>query len=118
MSKNRFSKLAAKRGRIATCDRQIPKEAKPTLMEGTAMPRKCFLGAAVVAISIATVASASGQGTVKVGIVIKMTKNGGRPAGDRGRPPLHQTARRSGGRQADRADLERTMPPPARPASV
>jgi branched-chain amino acid transport system substrate-binding protein len=42
-------------------------------MEGTAMPRKCFLGAAVVAISIATVASASGQGTVKVGMVMPMT---------------------------------------------
>ena len=37
------------------------------------MPRKCFLGAAVVAISIATVASASGQGTVKVGMVMPMT---------------------------------------------
>jgi branched-chain amino acid transport system substrate-binding protein len=42
-------------------------------MEGTAMPRKYFLGAAVVAISIATVASASGQGTVKVGMVMPMT---------------------------------------------
>jgi branched-chain amino acid transport system substrate-binding protein len=42
-------------------------------MEGTAMRRKCFLGAAVVAISIATVASASGQGTVKVGMVMPMT---------------------------------------------
>jgi branched-chain amino acid transport system substrate-binding protein len=37
------------------------------------MPRKYFLGAAVVAISIATVASASGQGTVKVGMVMPMT---------------------------------------------
>jgi branched-chain amino acid transport system substrate-binding protein len=43
------------------------------LMEGTAMPRKCFLGTAVVAISIATVASAAGQGTVKVGMVMPMT---------------------------------------------
>jgi branched-chain amino acid transport system substrate-binding protein len=42
-------------------------------MEGTAMRRKCFLGAAVVAISIATGASASGQGTVKVGMVMPMT---------------------------------------------
>jgi len=37
------------------------------------MRRKCFLGAAVVAISIATGASASGQGTVKVGMVMPMT---------------------------------------------
>jgi len=37
------------------------------------MPRKCLLGAAVVAISIATVASAAGQGTVKVGMVMPMT---------------------------------------------
>lgn len=43
------------------------------LMEGTAMPRKCFLGTAVVAISIATLASAAGQGTVKVGMVMPMT---------------------------------------------
>jgi branched-chain amino acid transport system substrate-binding protein len=43
------------------------------LVEGTAMPRKCFLGAAVVAISIATVASAGAQGTVKVGMVMPMT---------------------------------------------
>jgi branched-chain amino acid transport system substrate-binding protein len=43
------------------------------LVEGTAMPRKCFLGAAVVAISIATVASAAAQGTVKVGMVMPMT---------------------------------------------
>jgi branched-chain amino acid transport system substrate-binding protein len=43
------------------------------LVEGTAMPRKCFLGAAVVAISIATVASAAAQSTVKVGMVIPMT---------------------------------------------
>jgi branched-chain amino acid transport system substrate-binding protein len=42
-------------------------------MEGTAMPRKCFLAAAVFAISIATAASASGQGTVKVGMVMPMT---------------------------------------------
>jgi branched-chain amino acid transport system substrate-binding protein len=37
------------------------------------MPRKCFLGAAVVAVSIATVASAAAQGTVKVGMVMPMT---------------------------------------------
>jgi branched-chain amino acid transport system substrate-binding protein len=37
------------------------------------MPRKRFLGAAVIAISIATVASASGQGAVKVGMVMPMT---------------------------------------------
>ncbi|MFY9951690.1 ABC transporter substrate-binding protein [Bradyrhizobium sp.] len=37
------------------------------------MPRKCFLGTAVVAISIATLASAAGQGTVKVGMVMPMT---------------------------------------------
>ncbi|KJC54151.1 ABC transporter substrate-binding protein [Bradyrhizobium sp. LTSPM299] len=37
------------------------------------MRRKCFLGAAVVAISIATGASASGQGTVKVGMVMPLT---------------------------------------------
>ena len=43
------------------------------LVEGTAMPRKCFLGTAVVAISIATVASATAQGTVKVGMVMPMT---------------------------------------------
>lgn len=43
------------------------------LVEGTAMPRKCFLGAAVFAISIATLASAAGQGTVKVGMVMPMT---------------------------------------------
>jgi branched-chain amino acid transport system substrate-binding protein len=43
------------------------------LMEGTAMPRKCFLGTAVVAISIATLASAAGQVTVKVGMVMPMT---------------------------------------------
>jgi branched-chain amino acid transport system substrate-binding protein len=43
------------------------------LVEGTAMPRKCFLGAAVVAISIVTVASAAAQGTVKVGMVMPMT---------------------------------------------
>jgi branched-chain amino acid transport system substrate-binding protein len=43
------------------------------LMEGTAMPRKCFLGTAVVAIAIATLASAAGQGTVKVGMVMPMT---------------------------------------------
>jgi branched-chain amino acid transport system substrate-binding protein len=45
----------------------------PMLVEGTAMPRKCFLGTAVVAISIATVASATAQGTVKVGMVMPMT---------------------------------------------
>jgi branched-chain amino acid transport system substrate-binding protein len=43
------------------------------LVEGTAMPRKCFLGAAVVAISIATVAGAAAQSTVKVGMVMPMT---------------------------------------------
>ena len=37
------------------------------------MSRKCFLGAAVAAISIATVASAAGQSTVKVGMVMPMT---------------------------------------------
>jgi branched-chain amino acid transport system substrate-binding protein len=37
------------------------------------MPRKCFLGAAVVAVSIATVASAAAQGTVKVGMLMPMT---------------------------------------------
>src|ERR1700676_1610704 len=45
----------------------------PMLVEGTAMPRKCFLGTAVVAISIATVAGATAQGTVKVGMVMPMT---------------------------------------------
>jgi branched-chain amino acid transport system substrate-binding protein len=43
------------------------------LVEGTAMPRNCFLGAAVFSISIATVASAAAQGTVKVGMVMPMT---------------------------------------------
>jgi branched-chain amino acid transport system substrate-binding protein len=43
------------------------------LVEGTAMPRKFFLGAAVFAISIANVASAAGQGSVKVGMVMPMT---------------------------------------------
>jgi branched-chain amino acid transport system substrate-binding protein len=43
------------------------------LVEGTAMPRKCFLAAAVFAISIATAASAAAQGTVKVGMVMPMT---------------------------------------------
>ncbi len=37
------------------------------------MPRKCFLGAAVFAVSIATVASAAGQGAVKIGMVMPMT---------------------------------------------
>jgi branched-chain amino acid transport system substrate-binding protein len=48
-------------------------EATPMLVEGTAMPRKCFLAAAVFAISIATAASAAAQGTVKVGMVMPMT---------------------------------------------
>jgi branched-chain amino acid transport system substrate-binding protein len=43
------------------------------LVEGTAMPRNFFLGAAVFSISIATVASAAAQGTVKVGMVMPMT---------------------------------------------
>jgi len=43
------------------------------LVEGTAMPRKCFLGAALFAISIASVASTAAQGTVKVGMVMPMT---------------------------------------------
>ena len=43
------------------------------LVEGTAMPRKCFLGAALFAILITSVASAAAQGTVKVGMVMPMT---------------------------------------------
>jgi branched-chain amino acid transport system substrate-binding protein len=43
------------------------------LVEGTAMPRKCSLGAALFAISITSVASAAAQGTVKVGMVMPMT---------------------------------------------
>jgi branched-chain amino acid transport system substrate-binding protein len=43
------------------------------LLEGTVISRKCFLGAAVFAVSIATVASAAGQGAVKVGMVMPMT---------------------------------------------
>jgi len=63
-----------------------------------------FSLAAVFAISIATAASAAAQGTVKVGMVMPMTgplAAAGQQV-DRGRPSLHQTARRSGGRQADR----------------
>lgn len=43
------------------------------LVEGKAMPRKCILGAAVFSISIAIVASAAAQGTVRVGMVMPMT---------------------------------------------
>src|ERR1700721_3149349 len=70
MSKYPVFQATARRSRISTCDRQI---ATPTLMEGTGMPRKFFLGAAVVAISFAAMASAAGQGTVKVGMVMPMT---------------------------------------------
>jgi branched-chain amino acid transport system substrate-binding protein len=42
-------------------------------MKGIAMPRTCILAVAVAAISIATVAGAAAQGTVKVGMVMPMT---------------------------------------------
>jgi len=73
MPKYSAFQATARRGRISTCGRHIPKEATPILVEGTAMPRKCLLEAAVFAISIATVASAAAQGTVKVGMVMPMT---------------------------------------------
>src|ERR1700692_1716455 len=53
MSKDLGFSATARRGRIFNRDRHNPKEAMPMLVEGTAMPRKCFLGTAVVAISIA-----------------------------------------------------------------
>jgi branched-chain amino acid transport system substrate-binding protein len=73
MSKKADFQATAKKGRISTYNRYITKEATPPPMEGKAMLGKCFLGAAVVAISIATVAGAAGQGTVKVGMVMPMT---------------------------------------------
>ncbi len=78
------------------------------LMEGTAMPRKCSLGAALFAISIASLASAAAQGTVKVGMVMPMTgplAAAGQQVIAGARLYIKQHGDRRG-RQADRADRE------------
>jgi branched-chain amino acid transport system substrate-binding protein len=50
-----------------------PEQATPIPYGGLAMSRRCVLGAAVLAISIATAASAAAQSTVKIGMVMPMT---------------------------------------------